>query len=134
MAYEQPDFLIGCFKADTDMSSVAANQYTGVALGKAANITGTGMGNAAIVVATPGSGIIGVLQNNPLQNEAATVCNTGITMAKVSGSGAVGDLMAVDANGFFVKATSGQSAVGMMLEDYTAGATSSMLLGSFGKQ
>lgn len=134
MSYEQPDFLIGCFKADVDMSSVAANQYTGVALGAAQNITGTGMGNAAIVAATAGGSILGVLQNNPIQNEAATVCNTGITQVKVSGSGSVGDLVAVDANGFFLKATSGQSAVGQMLESYTAGATSTMLLGNFGKQ
>lgn len=134
MAYEQPDFLIGCFKADTDMSSVALNQYTGVSVGKAQNISGTGMGNAAIVKATAGGGILGVLQNNPLQNEAATVCNSGITMAKVSSSGSVGDLLGVDANGFFTKAGSGQSAVATALEDYTTGATTSVLLGQFGKQ
>lgn len=134
MAYEQPDFLIGCFKADVDMSSVAANQYTGVALGNAQNISGTGMGNAAIVKAAAGGQILGVLQNNCLQNEPATICNTGISMAKVSSSGSVNDFMAVDANGFFTKATSGQYAVGLALEDYTSGATTSMLLGQFGKQ
>lgn len=134
MAYEQPDFLIGCFKADTDMSSVAANQYTGVKLANSANTSGTGMGKAAIVKAGAGDQIIGVLQNNPIQGEAATICNTGISMIKVSSAGSVGDLMATDANGFFTKAGSGATAIGIALEDYTAGATTSMLLGQYGKQ
>ena len=126
--------MIGFLKADVFMGSVAKNQYTGVALGASQNTSGTGQGKAAAIAATAGQPIIGILQNNPIQGEPATICNSGVSMAKVSGSGSVGDLLAVDANGFFTKATSGQYAVAQALELYQTGETTSVLLGQFGKQ
>lgn len=134
MAYEQPDFMIGFLKADVNFSSVLLNQYTCVDLGASVNTTGTGQGKAAAVAPTAGGYIAGILQNNPLENEAATIMNTGVSMAKVSGSGSIGDLLATDVNGMLLKATSGQVAVARALEQYNAGETTSVLLGFYGKQ
>jgi hypothetical protein len=121
MGYEQPLFKVSIFASDDDRTSVAGNQFYGVALGTAKNIVGHGQGNAAVVYPTAGGSIVGILQNNPLQGEACEMMWKGISKAKATGAFSVGDDLAVDAQGGFVKASGGAAVVATALEQAAVG-------------
>lgn len=137
MAYESKLFSLGMYAVDFDASDVATNQYTAVTLGNATTATGTGMGRAALLRPTAGGMILGIIQMNAKVNESVEVLVAGLSHAKISTSaanGKIGDLLAVDASGNFLKATTGQYAVAIAHEDYQPGDTTTVRLGNFGKQ
>ena len=139
MSYEIPNFFVGVFPADVDMSAQTAGsdptyQYTGVCVYTAISITGTGVGGAAIV--PPGSTsspIIGVLQNNPQQGEAGTVMVQGVTKAVAAGAFAPGQLLMCNTSGKFLVATSTNYAVAQALELAAANDITTILLIRNGK-
>jgi hypothetical protein len=129
MSYEQPLMKVGLFAADDDRSNLATNQYFGVNIGTAQNITGAGQGNAAIVKTTvANSTFIGVLQNNPIQGESCELISKGITKARATGSFAVGANLKTDSSGGFVSAGSGDTVVAFALEQAVAGDITSIFL------
>lgn len=121
MGYEQPLFKVSIFASDDDRTNVANNQFVGVTVATAKNIVGHGQGNAAVAYPTAGGAIFGVLQNNPLQGEACELMCKGITKAKAAGSFSVGDALAVDATGAFVKQAGAAQITGIALEQAVAG-------------
>lgn len=134
MAYEIPNFSVGVLPADIDMSSEASFQYAGVSVYTAVSTVGTGVGGAAIcppsAASTP---IIGILQNNPLQSEAGQVLVQGVSKALASGAFNIGDQLMADANGKFLKATSGNYIVAQALEKAAIGDITTVLLVRNGK-
>lgn len=122
MSYEIPDFYVGVFPADIDMSALLTNgngsyQYTGVGVYTAISVTGTGVGGAALIGLNVASGpMLGVLQNNPQQGEAGQVMIHGVTKVQAGGAFAPGDLLMTNSAGKFVKATGGNYAVAQALE------------------
>lgn len=135
MSYEIPNFFVGVFPADIDMSTEATYQYTGVCVYTAASVTGTGVGGAALCppvsTSTP---IIGVLQNNPQQGEAGTVMVQGVTKAVAGGNFSIGALLMVNSAGKFVTATSTNYAVAVALENASTNDITTVLLQRNGKQ
>lgn len=134
MAYEIPDFQVGVWPADIDMSVESTYQYTGVSVYSAVSTTGYGVGGAAIV--PPGSTsspIIGVLQNNPMQGEAGSLTLQGITKAQLGGTVGIGNLLMCQSNGTFVVATSTNYAVAIALEGGASGEVIAILLQRNGK-
>lgn len=134
MAYEQPQFNIGIFTADVDMSNEANNQFACVDVIKAVNVPGFGNGGAALGSAAAGDPVLGVLQNNPIQGEAGTVTTFGIAKALIGATVHIGNILAVDANGRLRVATSGQYGVAQALEEAVAGDIAGVLVKQFGKQ
>jgi hypothetical protein len=67
--------------------------------------------NQKAILASAAARITGVVQNDPGLGETATVEMLGITVAETGGAFAAGALLAVDAAGRFVLATSGQQVV-----------------------
>lgn len=133
MAYEQPSFVVGVFPADADLSA-DVNQYCFAKVAAATATVGTGTGGAAVTKAGAGVPVLGVLQNNPMLGEAATVMCGGITKLIAGGTIAVGALIAADANGHAVTAATGAYAVGVALESAVANDIFTVLLQSNGKQ
>lgn len=135
MGYEIPNFWVGVFPADIDMSVESTYQFSGVCVFTAVSTAGYGVGGAAIVppssATTP---IIGVLQNNPLQGEAGAVMVQGVTKAIAGGTFAIGDLLMATAAGKFVKCTSTNYAVAVALESAVLGDICAILLQRNGKQ
>lgn len=140
MSYEIPDFFVGVFPADIDMSAQPTAgqdptyQYTGVSVYTAISASGTGVGGAAII--PPGSTsspIIGVLQNNPQQGEAGTVMVQGVTKAVAGGAFQIGDSLMCTAAGKFVKATSTNYQVAIALETAANNDVTTILLQRNGK-
>lgn len=135
MAYEIPNFFLGVLPADIDMSTEATYQYTGVCVYTAQNVTGAGVGGAALCppssTSTP---IIGVLQNNPQLNEAGTVMVQGVTKAVAGAGFPIGTLLEVNSAGKFLTATSGQYAVAQALENASTNDITTVLLIRNGKQ
>ena len=70
-------------------------------------------GEARAALAGNGEDIIGVLQNKPASGEAATIAISGVTKAVAAGVIAAGGDVAVDANGEFVPAATGDVIVGV---------------------
>lgn len=135
MAFEIPDFLVGEWPADIDMSNEASYQYAGVSVYTAVSTQGTGVGGAALI--NPGgtsSPIIGVLQNNPQQGEAGTVMVQGVTKALAAGAFNIGDILMVNSAGKFVAATTGNLGVAIALEKAASGDITTVLLQRNGKQ
>lgn len=141
MAYEIPDFTVGVFPADIDMSQDAQSQggdptfqFTGVCVYTALSTEGAGVGGAALIPpASTSSPIIGVLQNNPNQGEAGQVVIQGVTKAVLGGSVSIGDLLMSTAAGKFVRATSTNYAVAVALETGVNGDIAAILLQRNGK-
>jgi Uncharacterized conserved protein (DUF2190) len=135
MAYEIPDFLVGIFPADIDMSTESTFLYTGVCVYPAVSVTGYGVGGAALI---PPSGattpIIGVLQNNPQQGEAGSVMVQGVTKALAGGNFNIGDILESNSSGLLVKATTGNFGVAQALEVGSNGIYVAVLLIRNGKQ
>jgi hypothetical protein len=134
MSYQIPLFYVGVIPANIDMSNEASFQFAGVSL-VGGNSQGTGIGGAALdKPSTSSNPILGVLQNNPLAGEAGQVMVEGVTQAIASGSFNIGDLLMVDGNGAFLKATSTNYAVAQALEVAQSGDITTVLLRNFGKQ
>lgn len=139
MAYEIPDFYVGVFPADINMSVETANgigsyQFTGVGVYTALSTEGTGVGGAALIGLNVASGpMVGVLQNNPQQGEAGQVMVTGVTKAQAGGAFHIGDLLMVNSAGQFVKATSTNYCVAQALETAANGDVTTVLLIRNGK-
>lgn len=132
-AFEIPNFLVGVWPANSDLSSETTGQYHCVLLTAATGST-TGYAGAALALASTGQPILGVLQNNPASNEAGTVMLQGISKAYIGTGGCtLGGLLMADANGAFVAATSGNYASAMAMATANAGDVTSVLLKSFGK-
>ena len=143
MGYEIPDFYVGVFPADIDMSANPSPgsdtdptyQFTGVCVYTALNTQGTGVGGAAIIPpSATSSPIIGVLQNNPQLGEAGTVMVQGVTKALAGGSFDIGDLLQCNSSGAFILATGGTFAVAQALEQAVSGDICAILLIRNGKQ
>lgn len=134
MSYEIPNFFVGVFPADVDMSNEATYQFSGVSVYTAVNTRGTGVGGAALC--PPGStstSIIGVLQNNPQVGEAGTVMVEGVSKAIAGGTFNIGDKLMVTAAGKFVLATSGNYQVAVALESAVLNDVTTILLQRNGK-
>lgn len=120
MAYEIPSFTLGTLPANVDMSAEAF-QYTGVDIGAAiAPVSGTGIGGAALVAASAGSPVLGILQNRPKANEAGTVMCDGVTKARAGGTVTVGDYVKVGTGGKIVTSNKADS-IGRALESAVNG-------------
>ena len=129
MAYEIPSFYVGILPADIDMSAL---QFAGVDVAPAAHTQGAGVGGTAIVKPAAGGQILGILQNNPMVGEAAQVMEAGVSKAKAGGIFVAGDKLAVDVNGNFVLAVTGNLIVAIALETGAAGVISTVLLKNMG--
>jgi hypothetical protein len=148
MSYEIPDFQVGIFPADIDMSgrvqtgspSDAVFQYSAVVLHQATAVSGYGFGGAAVIpAAAAGVAMLGILQQNPQLGEAAEVMSKGISKCQVNATVAIGQILMVGAplgSGAapLVPATSGNFGVGYALENGVAGSIIAVLLGNYGKQ
>lgn len=132
MAYEIPGFYLGVLPANTDLSDDDKYQYTAVKLVAAS--AGVGPAAAAItpITASGDGSAIGILQNNPIQNEAAGVMIGGVSKAKLGAVVAVGEkLQAVpnaDGAGVFIPTASGKYAQAQALEAGVYGDIISVLL------
>lgn len=131
-AYEIPDFYVGVLEANIDMSVESTYQFTGVDAGLA-----SGAGLTGVAALTPpisaGASILGVLQNNPQLAEAGNVMCLGVSKVLAAGVYNIGDLLAVNSAGAFLKATSGQYAVAKALQLGVSGAVVSVYLSNYGK-
>lgn len=138
MAYEMPDFEVGIFPADIDMSALVGQNYTyqfrGMCVYTALSTTGVGGGGAAVIPpSATSSPIVGVLQNNPLQGEAAALVVSGISKGQAAGSFSIGDLLMTNSAGQFLKATSTNYQVAQALEQAVSGDICAILLIRNGK-
>lgn len=142
MSYEIPNFFVGVFPADIDMSTNPSPggpgdptyQYKAVSVYTAISTAGTGVGGAAIV--PPGSTsspMIGILQNNPQQGEAGSVMIQGVSKAIAAAGFQIGDQLMVNAAGAFLKATSTNYIVATALETAAANDVTTVLLLRNGK-
>ncbi len=132
LAYEIPDFKLGIFPANVDLSVEATYQFTGVKL-----VTASGAGittNAALApVASCGDPIIGVLQNNPQVGEAGDVMQTGVSKVLLGDVASIMTKLAATPSNGFGPAASGQYAVALALEAGVAGDLVAALLVNLGK-
>lgn len=132
-AFEIPNFLVGIWPANIDMSAEATYQYTVVDLFAAAGGV-SGYAGAALNLASSGYPALGILQNNPQLNEAGTVLIQGISKAKAgTGGWAVGQLLMSDGSGNLIPATSTNHAIAKALMTANSGDVGSVLVKSYGK-
>lgn len=121
MAFEQPGYSIGTFKAGADLS---AKQYYAVKYSAA---------DTVILTAAAGTEVnaIGILQNKPADTQAATVMVAGVSKAIAGAAITVGTLVMADNGGKVIAATTGTKALGLALVAATAdGDVISVLIGS----
>lgn len=85
-------------------------------------------GELAVGAAAAGDLALGVLQNDPEQNEGAVVAYAGVSKCKSGGNLAVGNRVAPDASGALVLAGSGDFPIGVALEAGVSGDVVSVLL------
>lgn len=71
---------------------------------------------------------LGILQNDPLQGDAAAVAYAGVSKVKSGANLAVGNRVAPDASGALVPAGSGDFPIGVALEAGVSGDVVSVLL------
>lgn len=118
MAYENN---LDSFTLPANADYSTTGQYRGVTVNSSGN---------AVLAATAGQLVIGVLQNKPTSTNAATVAFSGITKV-IAGTGgiAAGDLVKVDSAGAFVKSTS--SATGFAHVDSTVSSTTDAVIGDY---
>lgn len=148
MSYEIPDFYVGIFPADIDMSGTSNSfpggnpaifQYTAVDIRVAQNTSGYGAGNVAIAP-PPSAGVpvLGLVQNNPQLGEAAQVMSEGVSKALIGGNVFVNSqLMAAAPNGSgacpLIVATSGNYIIAKALESGVSGDIIAVYLRNQGK-
>jgi hypothetical protein len=120
MAYEQSLQKIS-IPANTDLS---AKQYYAVTV----NSTGKA------IVAGAGVPIVGILQNDPAAaGVGANLGFSGVSKAALGGTATAGTMAAVDSNGKFANAVSGDIAVGIFVLGGASGEIGSLLLKDIGK-
>lgn len=140
MAYEIPNFYVGVFPANIDLSAAEGEyfsyQYTGVCVVTANSVQGTGIGGGAVSTpSTTSTPIIGVLQNNPQQGEAASVMVQGVSKVQAGASWNIGALLSCNpSTGQFKVAVTGEYAVAQALEQAQSGDITTVLLIRNGKQ
>lgn len=78
-------------------------------------------GSAALVAAGDGDDILGILEDKPKQGEPGTVALAGRPKAKLGGTVAAGDRLAVNANAQFIVATAGKRIVAKAMEAGASG-------------
>lgn len=132
-AFEIPNFLVGVWPSNIDMSVESTYQFTVVDL-YAAGAGISGYAGGALNLASSGYPALGILQNNPQANEAGTVMIQGISKAKAgSGGWSVGGLLMSDGSGNLVAATSTNHAIAKALTAANSGDVGSVLIKSYGK-
>lgn len=148
MSYEIPDFYVGVFPADVDMSGDVQDgtptdsvfQYSAVVVRTAVNTSGYGQGGAAVAPApSAGVPILGLVQMNPQLGEAAQVLCEGVSKAQCNANVSIGQLLMAGtplSSGAvpLVPATSGNYAIAQALESGVAGVIIAVYLRNFGKQ
>jgi len=77
--------------------------------------------NAVNLANTGGEDIYGILQNTPKSGEAAEVCFAGICQALGNATVAVGQKLMTDTSGKLIAWISGNTAVGINMENFVAG-------------
>jgi hypothetical protein len=111
-----PGQTVDVFKADIDMSSAKAFQFTAVGIGPAKNSDGLSMGDASLTRVTDATPYLGVLQNNPAQGVNGVVMINGFTKILLAESVVVGDALVFDDAGAFIKASASQVPVAIASE------------------
>lgn len=139
VAYEIPNLRVGVFPANVDLSAVTSPgqdddfQFRGVMLfNPAAGVDG--FAGSAINLPSAGFPIVGVLQDNPSKNQPGDVWMQGISKVSLSGTVTPNQILAVDVNGKFLAATSGQYGVAMALSNGSTGDVVAAWVHNFGKQ
>lgn len=127
MAWDIAQFRIGIYSADTDMSA-KSNTFTPVWIGVPSNISGHN-GAALVAKGSLTYPCLGILQNNPIQNEVGLVVVSGISKFRAGGTITVGAPLTWNAGGTaLIVATTGTFAIGMALEACASGEVSECLL------
>jgi hypothetical protein len=148
MSYEIPNFGIGIFPADVDMSGDVQDgtptdsvfQFSAVVVRAAQHTQGYGAGAAAVAPApSAGVPILGLLQQNPQLGEAANVAQCGVSKAQCGATVSIGQILMAGtplASGAvpLVPATSGNYGVAQALESGVSGVIIAVLLQNYGKQ
>lgn len=89
--------------------------------------------NGQAAVAGAGEAVVGILQNNPPAGSAGAVMISGSTKAKAGGNIAAGAVLAANAAGALVAATTGNYIVGIAKTAAASGDTFEVILKSLGK-
>jgi hypothetical protein len=129
MSYEIPSFYLGVIPADMDLTT---KNFCAADVRVAISTLGAGVGGAGLVTPTLGGTIVGVIQNAPALGEAVQLMEAGVTKVVAGGPFVIGDLLAVDANGHFIKAISTYYVVAKALETGSAGVIAAVLLKDMG--
>ena len=114
MAYEKPLECISLLAA----ADYSAKQFYAVKVDS----------NGKAALAAAGENAIGILQNNPVAAEPATVMTLGISKAIYGGSVTAGQNLSADASGKFVATAGTAAAVAVALETGSANETHSVIL------
>ncbi len=119
MARQTPGFMFS-LEAAADLSVAATNQYRALVVDSNGRAAVAGASNVPIV---------GVLQNDPIQFQAAQIMVDGLSKIKLGGTVAAGDEVMSDASGdFIVAATAGNRKVGICVEGGGSGDIGSAIL------
>lgn len=89
--------------------------------------------NGQAAVAGAGEAGIGILVNNPVAGQSASVQIGGVAKAKAGGNITAGAAVAANASGVLVAATTGNYIVGFAKEAAASGDTFAVVLKSLGK-
>jgi len=119
--------------ANQDFSNEGTYQWTPVTAVAASGLDSY-TGAAAAPIATTGDPIVGILQNNPLLGEAATIVVDGVSKALLAATVTVGQLLMALPSGGFAPCTAGNTAVAQALQAGGAGNIVAVLLVRNGKQ
>lgn len=112
MAYEIPGQLV-TLAASTDLSTHQFKFVVNLSDHRAALPAASTLGNS----------IFGVLQNKPVEDEAATIMVSGISKVRATASTlSQGDLCAASSAGFAVPAVAGDYVVGRVMHGSSGGA------------
>lgn len=132
-AYEIPNFYVGIFPAEINMSTEATYQFHAVFIGAASATTGAY--GASLQMPAAGGNILGILQNNPMLGEAGQVMVEGISKATAGATiSAPGVLLMTTTAGALIPATSGNVACAIALAAASSGDIIPVLLKNCGKQ
>lgn len=124
MALEIPGQKLGILPAEV---SLTTKQFTAVVVQTASAVVGTD-GASVNTPAASGESILGILQNNPIQGEAADIMVTGVSKAVIQGSVSIGQLLMSVPGGKLAVATSGKLAVAQALQTGVDGNVVTVLL------
>lgn len=102
-------------------ANLSENQYFAVTVDSESNAVLAGAGEVAI----------GILQNDPNEDEAATIMTYGLTKAVFGDTVANGAIVTPDADGKLVTSTTGDREVGIAIEGGAADEIGTVLLKSF---